>query len=155
MIENPQRGPRDILADVKRLAIEYYAVTGRPLGVTGELAEFEASEKLGLELAIVRTEGFDATKVVNGRTMQVQIKGRRITRGSLYRGSVPQINLCKPFDTVMLVLMNKDYDAVEIWEAPRDRVEARLTAPGSKARNERGAMSISQFKSIAERVWRS
>ena len=82
-MENPQRDPREILADVKRLAIEYYAVTGRPLGVTGELAEFEASEKLGLELAIVRTPGFDATKVVNRRTVQVQIKGRRLIDGSL------------------------------------------------------------------------
>ena len=154
-MENPQRHPREILADVKRLAIEYYAVTGRPLGVTGELAEFEASEKLGLELAIARTTGFDATRVVNGRTVQVQIKGRRIIDGSGSNQRVSKIDLTKPFDTVVLVLMNEDYDATEIWEAPRDQVVARLTAPGSKSRNERGSMSVSQFKSIAERVWRS
>ena len=154
-MESPQRGPREILADVKRLAIEYYAVTGRPLGVTGELAEFEASEKLGLELAIARTTGFDATKVVNGCTVQVQIKGRRIIDGPGSNQRVSKIDLTKPFDTVVLVLMNEDYDATGIWEAPRDRVVARLTAPGSKSRNERGSMSVSQFKSIAERVWRA
>ena len=154
-MENPQRDPREILADVKRLAIEYYAVTGRPLGVTGELAEFEASEKLGLELAIVRTPGFDATKVANRRTVQVQIKGRRLIDGSLDRGSVSKIDRSKPFDTVVLVLMDKDYEAVEIWEAPREGVVARLAAPGPKARNERGVLSVSQFKSIAERVWRA
>ena len=93
--------------------------------------------------------------MVNGRTVQVQIKGRRIIDGPGSNQRVSKIDLAKPFDTVVLVLMNKDYDAVEIWEAPRDSVEARLTAPGSKARNERGAMSVSQFKSIAERVWRS
>lgn len=38
-----------ILADVKRLAVEYYAATGKPLSVTGELAECEAAHKLGLD----------------------------------------------------------------------------------------------------------
>ena len=150
---NPGRNARAILADVKRLAIEYDAVTGRPLGVTGELAEFEASEKLGLQLADARTAGYDATRVVDGREVKVQIKGRRLTGGSPYRGRVSKIDLAKPFDTVVLVLMNEDYEAVEIWESPRDLVEARLKAPGSKARNERSSMGVSQFKSIAERVW--
>jgi len=30
---------RAILADAKRLAVEYYQLTGIPLGVTGEVAE--------------------------------------------------------------------------------------------------------------------
>ena len=151
---NSDRDQKAILADVKRLAVEYYNVAGRPLGITGELAEFEAAEKLGLELADARTAGYDATRNVNGRTDRIQVKGRRISGGgSLYRGRVSKIGLRQPFDTVALVLMNEDYEAIEIWEAPRDKVEARLTAPGSKARNERGSMGISQFKSIAEKVW--
>ena len=152
-MSNPERDERAILADVKRLAIEYYSLTGKPLGVTGELAEFEAAELLGLQLADARTAGYDATRVVDGRELKIQIKGRRIAGGSLYRGTVSKINLENPFDTVMLVLMNGDFDTVEIWESPRDFVEARLTAPGSKARNERGALQVSQFKSIAEKVW--
>ncbi len=147
------RDQRAILADVKRLAAEYYAATGRPLGVTGELAEFETAEKLGLKLAEARTAGYDATRETNGRTVRVQVKGRRIAGGSFSRGRISKINLTQPFDTVVLVLMNEEYEAVEIWEAPRDRIEARLRAPGSKARNERGSMGVSQFKSIAEKVW--
>lgn len=45
---------KDILRDVKALAVEYYKATGKPLGVTGEMAEYEAAEKLGLELAEAR-----------------------------------------------------------------------------------------------------
>ena len=149
--------PRDqgyILADVKRLAAEYYRATGRPLGVTGELAEFEAARKLNLELADARTAGYDAIRRTNDRVEKVQIKGRRIKGGdSLYRGRVGKIDLKKCFDIVVLVLMNEDYEAVEIWEASRNKVETRLTAPGSKARNDRGSLDISQFKSIAKRVW--
>ena len=54
---------------------------------------------------------------------------------------------------MVLVLMHGDYEVREIWEAGRNAVIARLTAPGSKSRNERGSMGVSQFKSIAERAW--
>lgn len=151
---HPCRTPSEILADVKRLAAEYYLATGKPLGVTGEIAEIEAAKKLGLDLAGARTAGFDATREVNGRIDKVQIKGRRIMPGSAkYRGRVPKINLDQPFDSVVLVLMNEEYEAVEIWEAPRGAVHQRLSEPGSRSRNERGSMGISQFRSIASLVW--
>lgn len=37
-----------------RLAAEYYRLTGKPLGVTGEVAEYVAAETLGLVLADAR-----------------------------------------------------------------------------------------------------
>ena len=148
------RSEREILHDVKTLAIEYYERTGKPLGVTGEIAEFEAAEKLGLELAEARATGFDATRRKGRRTQTVQIKGRRILDGKpRYAGRVSKIDLSKPFDVVVLVLLDERYEVVEIWEAERDTVEARIRAPGSKARNERGSLGISQFRSIAQRVW--
>ena len=154
MVQTPERSQEAILADVKRLAVEYYEATGRPLGVTGEVAEFEAATKLKLELAGTRTAGYDATRESEGRLEKVQVKGRRLAgAGSLYRGRVSKIDLTKPFDSVVLVLLNENYEAMEIWEAPRDKVESRLSDPGSKSRNDRGSLGISQFKSIAERVW--
>jgi hypothetical protein len=51
---------REILASAKRLAVEYYNLTGKPLGITGEVAEYIAAETLGLKLAPERTQGFDA-----------------------------------------------------------------------------------------------
>lgn len=144
----------EILNEVKRLAVEYYSVTGKPLGVSGEIAEFEAAEKLGLTLADVRTAGYDAIRINNGNTEKIQIKGRRIVSGKpRYRGRVPSINLKQPFDAVALVLMDETYDAFEIWEASQEAVRERLTAPGSKSRNERGSMAISQFVSIATKIW--
>ena len=52
---------REILAAVKPLAAEYYQLTGKPLGVTGEVAEYIAAELLALELAPPRTKGYDPT----------------------------------------------------------------------------------------------
>ena len=48
---------RAILAQAKPLAVEYYKLTGKPLGVTGEVAEFVAAETLGLTLVPARTVG--------------------------------------------------------------------------------------------------
>lgn len=154
MTPKPKRGHEAILADVKRLAVEYYEATGRPLGVTGEVAEFEAAKKLKLKLARARTAGYDATRKSKGRSEKIQIKGRRLAgAGSPYRGRTSKIDLTKPFDSVVLVLLDENYETVEIWKAPRKKVECRLSAPGSKSRNDRGSLGISQFKSIAKRVW--
>jgi len=40
-----------------------------------------------------------------------------------------------------------------IWKAERNAVVAFLSAPGSKARNERGALSVSKLRQIGTRVW--
>src|SRR5436190_8006 len=63
---------REILATVKPLAAEYYRLTGKPLGVTGEVAEYVASELLRIKLVPARTEGHDALR---GKE-RIQIKGR-------------------------------------------------------------------------------
>jgi len=53
----------------------------------------------------------------------------------------------------MLVLLDENLDATEIYAVDRDQVVSALEAPGSKARNERGALSISKFRSIGKLVW--
>lgn len=76
---------RQILADVRPLAAEYYRLTGKPLGVTGEVAEFIAAEHLGLELADARTAGYDAVR--HGPDGPVHTTGRGRSRGSGLAGS--------------------------------------------------------------------
>ena len=67
---------REILATVKPLAAEYYRLTGKPLGVTGEVAEYVAAETLGLVLANARTPGYDAIRHTPDGPQRIQIKGR-------------------------------------------------------------------------------
>lgn len=147
--------PRDIesvLKSVKPLAVQYYGLTGKPLGVTGEIAEFEAARLLGLKLLVARSEGHDATKRRRGRSERIQIKGRFKQDGKRW-GRVPSINIEKKFDSVVLVLMQGQYEVTEIWKASRQKVIKRLKEPGSKARNERYSMSVPQFKAIGQMVW--
>ncbi len=143
---------RAILAEIKPLAAEYYRLTGKPLGVTGEVAEYVAAETLGLELAPARTAGYDAVRNGPGGIERIQIKGRAYgaeTAGQRL-GRIKRDAVC---DTVMLVLLDNATLALrEIWEAPYPAVVERLDRPGSKAR-ERGALGVAEFKRMARRIW--
>jgi hypothetical protein len=142
-----------LLGEVKRLAGAYRDLTGRPLGVTGEMAEYEAVRLLGVELAAVRQAGFDATRQTLEGTERVQIKGRCILPSSKPGQRVGGIKLGKEWDVVLLVLLDENFEATAIYEAGRPEITAALLAPGSVARNERGALAVSKFKSIGRRVW--
>lgn len=145
----------ELVAEAKQLATRYYRATGKPLGVTGEVAEMEAARLLGLELAPPRTAGYDALDRSVSPPRRIQIKGRAVDPGRRYAGRCPAIKCGGMFDTVLLVLMDKaTLEPLEIWESDEARVTARLAAPGSRSRNERNSMGLSQFKSIARLAWR-
>jgi hypothetical protein len=144
---------REILATVKPLAAEYYRLTGKPLGVTGEVAEYVAAETLGLVLADARTPGYDATRQTPDGPQRIQIKGRAYGDDAKSGQRISRIKTDAACDAVLLVLLdNKTLDAREMWEAPFTAVAARLAVPGSKSRD-RGALGVSEFKRMARRVW--
>lgn len=140
----------EILDAAKTLAVRYRLLTGKPLGITGEVAEVSAAKLLGLKLAPARAAGYDAIGP-DGR--KIQIKGRCIPANANPGQRLGSIRLNHEWDTVLYVLLDESYEVQEMWEADRLSVGLALKAPGSKARNERGALSASKFKQIAERVW--
>jgi hypothetical protein len=142
-----------LLEETKALAQEYYELTGKPLGVTGEVAEYEAARHLGLELAPPRMAGYDALRTTAGGEERVQVKGRCIPTGAKPGQRLGKIDLTKPWDVVVLVLLDVTMNPTAMYEAKRPEITAALTAPGSRARNERGALSVSKFKSIGQQVW--
>jgi hypothetical protein len=144
---------REILATVKPLAAEYYRLTGKPLGVTGEVAEYVAAETLGLVLADARTPGHDAIRQTPDGPQRIQIKGRAYGDDAKPGQRISRIKTDAACDAVLLVLLdNMTLDAREMWEAPFTAVAARLAVPGSKSRD-RGALGVSEFKRMARRVW--
>jgi hypothetical protein len=144
----------EILREAKKLAQEYRALTGKPLGITGEVAEYEAARILGRELTIARQAGYDALETKNGSVRRLQVKGRCLLPNCKPGQRLGSIDITKDWDAVLMVLLDQNFDAVEIHEAQRDAVIAALSAPGSKARNERGALAISKFKAIGQLRWR-
>jgi hypothetical protein len=144
-----------ILRDAKRLAQEYRRLTGKPLGITGEVAEYEAARVLGIKLTPARQAGYDAVEMKDGTVRRLQIKGRCLLDNSKRSQMLGSIRIDKDWDAVLMVLLDKNFDAVAIYQAERAAVEAALSAPGSKARNERGAMAVSKFRSIGKLRWQN
>ncbi|MEJ2395127.1 MAG: hypothetical protein P8Z77_10160, partial [Candidatus Thiodiazotropha sp.] len=63
-----------------------------------------------------------------------------------------QLKLDKDWDSVVLVLMDENYEPYEIYEAERDEILEFLDQ-SSSSRAKRGAMSVSRFKIIGRLVW--
>lgn len=144
----------DVLASAKDVAKRYYQLTGKPLGITGEIAEMEAARLLGLELAPPRQSGWDASRLEEDGSMErLQIKGRWMMNGYRSAARVGAIDFNSEFDAVLLVLLDENLSPSEILRADRAKVVMALTEPGSRSRNLRGQMSISKFRQISTRVW--
>lgn len=109
----------EILRDAKKLAQEYRALTGKPLGIAGEVAEYEAARILNLELTPARHAGHDA---VDAKGRRLQIKGRCVLPGSKRGQKLGSIDAEKDFDSVLFVEMDERFDAVEIYESDRSAV---------------------------------
>lgn len=138
-----------VLDAARRAAVKYKKLTGKPLGITGEIAEFEAARILGLKLTEARHEGFDGWR----GNERIQIKGRVVGPDAKPGQRLGRIRLDKEWDSVVLVLMNEDFQPLQIYEAEREAIEKVLKTPGSKSRNERGQMGVSKFKSIGRLAW--
>ena len=148
-----QRRVMRVLREAKLLAREYYALTGKPLGITGEVAEYEAARILKLELGVARQEGFDGIITKGAKKIRYQIKGRCLPVGAKPGQRLGGIKLDKKWDAVLMVLLDENFDATAIYEANRKAITKALLHPGSKARNERGSLTISKFKSIGRKRW--
>ena len=71
-------GIKPMIKSIKNSASKYYDVTKRPLGVTGEIAEYEAITRLKLHPVPPRQKGNDAYRIKGGIKKYVQIVFKEI-----------------------------------------------------------------------------
>jgi len=140
-----------LVSEARRLAAEYRRATGQPLGISGEIAEFDAAKLLSLDIITPKPGGYDAMgKIGNRKDKRIQIKGRVMFEDSKGRARIGQLKTDMDWDSIVLVVMDDDYQAIEIYECDREVVENALDeAPANK----RGAMSVAKFKKISTLVW--
>ena len=140
----------ELLEQVKKLAGEYYRLTGKPLGVTGEVGEYEAARILGLDLAEARTAGYDAT---DKDGVRYEIKTRRFEGKNFSGQRIGKISSHEDWDKLLVVLLDEQFDAYLIFEADKDKVLKALDEPGSISRNERRALDVPKVKQIGRVKW--
>jgi hypothetical protein len=142
-----------LIAQARQLAAEYRRTMGKPLpGISNEIAEHDAVKLLGLEpLAEGLEGGFDAIDPGRGNK-RIQIKSRTLFDESKSGQRIGQMKLEKEWDSVVLVLMDEDYEPYEMYEAEREDILDSV-GKSSSSRARRGAMSVARFKIIGRRVW--
>ena len=142
-----------LISEARRLASEYRRTMGKPLGgISSEIAEHDAATLLDLELCSDRPGGYDAVGHGAREGKRVQIKGRAIFDERKSGQRIGQLKLDQEWDSVVLVLMDENYEPVEIYEAQREEITDAVGESSSK-RAKRGAMSVAKFKAISQLVW--
>ena len=139
-----------LMGEARRLAAEYHRATGKTLAISGEIAISDAITLLGLEAAPGDAEGYDALRAVEGGMDKLQIKARTVFDDTRRPHRLGQLKLDKDWDAVLLVLMDENYEPVEIHEARRAPLEAALA---EATPNKRGTVSVGRFKIIGRCLW--
>ena len=129
---------KKILAEVKPLAVEYYRLTGKPLGVAGEIAEYLAAKHLGLKLAKARTAGYDAVRETASGEQRNQIKGRAYGNDAKPGQRIGRIKANADCDSALLVLLECGRSL-----SPRSKRASRSPARALAMSGARSASGIS------------
>lgn len=143
-----------LISETRRLAADYRRATGTSLAVSSEIAKHDACVNLDLEPATPgESGGYDAiAKSPPFTGLRIQVKGRAIFDEGKSGQRIGQLKLDKEWDAVALVLMDEEFECVDIYLARRNAILAVLEDDNSKRRN-RGAMSVAKFKHLAQLVW--
>ena len=142
-----------LISEARRIAAEYRRTTGKPLGISAEIARHDACHHLELDPQ-EDAVGYDATGLSGQRkNFRFQIKGRAIFDEKKGGQRIGQIKLEQDWDKILLVLMDEDFETTEIYEASRQEILDDMDEAGSSNRSKRGAMSVARFKRLAHLVW--
>lgn len=140
-----------LMGEARRLAAEYRRATGKTLAISGEIAVSDVIHLLGLEPAPPDAEGYDVVRV-NGDTREcLQVKARTVFDDTRRPARLGQLRMDKAWDAALLVLMDDNYEPIEIFEASRDALAKALA---EATPNKRGTVSVGRFKIIGRCLWR-
>lgn len=142
-----------LISEARRIAAEYRRATGKPLGISAEIARHDACTFLELQ-PHEDAVGYDAQGLNGAREgLNYLIKGRAIFDDKKSGQRLGQINFEHEWDNLLLVLMDEDFETTEIYEVSRSTMLDDIDNSDNKSRKKRGAMSVAKFKHLACLVW--
>jgi len=141
-----------LISQARQLAADYRRTMGKPLpGVSNEIALHDAIRLLELVPVEKSVGGYDAIDP-NREDRRIQIKSRTIFDENVGSQRIGQIKVDQDWDSVVLVLMDEDYEPFEIYEAERDDL-LEYVGKSSSSRAKRGILSVSRFRIISRLAW--
>ena len=142
-----------LISEARHLAAEYRRTTGQVLGISGEIAKHDACQLLDLEAATDEAGGYDAVGRGEKKGQRYQVKGRVIFDEAKKNQRIGQLKLEQDWDSVLLVIMDENYETDCIYAADRQAILDALDEQKESNRSKRGLMSVSKFRNIAELAW--
>ena len=132
---------KKVVVDAIKIAIDYEKLTGRKLGITGEIGEILTCDKLGLKLlANPISSGYDAIGKNNKKKYQIKTR-----RGDSNKGRISRFSK-HPFDYAILTILKSNYDIRGLWQVSFPKLKPILDR--CKRRNP----SVTKFKSLAKKI---
>ena len=142
-----------LITETRRLAAEFRRTTGQSLPVSGEIARHDAARLLDLTLCETRNGGVDALGKGKREGQRIQIKSRILTQDTKSGTRLGQLNTNGDWNTLLLVIMDDEYEPCEIFEASREDITGEIGESAGNKRSKRGALSVAKFKNISWLVW--
>lgn len=144
-----------LMQQARQLAANYRRTTGKTLaGVSGEISIYDATRLLHLAPAPDQI-GYEAVGTEKSGDLhgdRVQIKGRTIFSDSRGVQRIGQLKMEQDWDSVVLVLLDDDYEPFEIYEIDRETLTDNVVDKNNK-KAKKGAMTVARFKKIATLAW--
>ncbi len=141
-----------LISQARQLAADYRRTMGKPLpGVSNEIALHDAMRLLRLVPAGADAGGHDALDPER-ENKRIQIKSRTIFDEDVGSQRIGQIKIDQAWDSVVLVLMDADYQPFEIYEVDRSEL-LEFVDKSSSSRAKRGVLSVSRFRIIGRLAW--
>lgn len=141
-----------LMLEARKIAAQYRRATGKPLGISSEIAQHDVMRLMELKPSEQENAGFDALGTGSREGRKIQIKGRTLSGDARSSQRIGQVKTDQEWDSVMLLLMDAEYNPVEIYEANREEILSVVNQTSNKRRH-RGAMSVGRFKNIGRLVW--
>lgn len=138
-----------LMVETRRLASDYYRLTGKTLPVSSELAKYDVSQIMGFGAPEKAESGVDLIASLDWGSKKVLVKSRVIFESGKSKPRVGQLNFDGSWELIVLELMNSDYEPVELYLATRETIEKSV----SSSKNKRGAISVAKFKSVSQKIW--
>ncbi len=143
-----------LMAQARRLAVDYRNATGKTLALSAEIARHDACSILDLDPVDQPDAGHDAIGREGAlQGLRLQVKGRAIFDDNRSGHRLGQLKFNQEWDGVVLLLMDAEFEPNEIYFADRDAIQAAMDDPSASKRLSRGALSVARFKIIGEMVW--
>ncbi|MDF1644748.1 MAG: hypothetical protein P1U80_11255 [Pseudomonadales bacterium] len=139
-----------LMEETRRVAAEFRKATGQTLPVGPELARYDANRLLNLESPPDGLSGVDA---VSGDDLRYQIKNRVVFDDSKGGHRIGQLNFHGDWNVLLLVLLDEQYNTVEIYQMDRETAVEAVDELNNDTRKKRGPMSVAKFKALGSLVW--